>query len=118
MTKPLIFQFDFSCFDSLVKSTTTTTTPAPTVDSITTADEAIPITIGQVCKPINISNVRQGSSSAEQYWERFVLGIHTAKLGDLNIDINGYLQITIFHHCKIRINDHNIDSSICFMDLH
>lgn len=77
------------CFDSLVKSTTTTTTPAPTVDSITTADDAIPITIGQVCKPINISNVRQGSSSAEQYWERFVLGIHTAKLGDLNIDING-----------------------------
>ena len=37
---------------------------------------------GPVCKPIDEANIRQGESAAEQYWERFVLGIHKSKLGE------------------------------------
>ena len=75
--------------DGLAESSATTTT-TPTIDSMTTADEAVPITIGQICKPINASNVRQSSSAAEQYWEHTVLGIHNATLRAGTVDINGY----------------------------
>ena len=50
--------------------------------------EAIPTEPEPVCKPIDPSNIRVGESAAEQYWERFVLGINRAELGDLTVDLN------------------------------
>ena len=40
------------------------------------------------CKLIDDNNIRVGESAAEQYWERFVLGINRAALGELTVDLN------------------------------
>jgi len=75
---------NFRCVTSLgslegiqKQNTTNTTVPAEdiTIDEMMKNPEP-------VCKPIDIANVRQGESAAEQYWERFVLGIHKSKLGE------------------------------------
>ena len=49
-----------------------------------------------VCKPIDIANIRQGESAAEQYWERFVLGIHKSKLGEMTVTYDNDRYITHF----------------------
>ena len=51
-------------------------------------NEAVPNEEELVCKPIDPSNVRVGESAAEQYWERFVLGINRAALGELTVNLN------------------------------
>ena len=52
------------------------------------ANEAVPNEQELVCKVIDPSNVRVGESAAEQYWERFVLGINRAALGELTVNLN------------------------------
>ena len=52
------------------------------------ANEAIPNEQELVCKAIDAKNVRVGESAAEQYWERFVLGINRAALGELTVNLN------------------------------
>ena len=52
------------------------------------ANEAVPNEQELVCKAIDPKNIRVGESAAEQYWERFVLGINQAALGELSVDVN------------------------------
>ena len=51
-------------------------------------NEAVPNEEELACKVIDENNIRVGESAAEQYWERFVLGINRAALGELTVDLN------------------------------
>ena len=51
-------------------------------------NEAVPNEQEPACKLIDDNNIRVGESAAEQYWERFVLGINRAALGELTVDLN------------------------------
>ena len=78
---------NFRCFDGLSEGLSTTNKNAiPTVDGVSTSSPSSE----QICKPLSASNVRIGESSAEQYWERFVLGIDKAKLITTTTVLNRY----------------------------
>merc|ERR1719412_1522420 len=53
--------------------------------------------IEPVCKRIVENATRQGESAAEQYWERFVLGIHKSKLGEMTVTFDNDSTVTRTH---------------------
>merc|ERR1719150_528311 len=50
-----------------------------------------------ICKRIVENATRQGESAAEQYWERFVLGIHKSKLGEMTVTFDNDSTVTRTH---------------------
>ena len=87
--KQFYILFIFSCVELNLGDKPTTPDGLSTQnDTSIVANEAVPNEQEFVCKAIDPSNVRVGESAAEQYWERFVLGINRAALGELTVNLN------------------------------
>ena len=77
-----IFIHNYSCTTILQQQNLTlTNTTIPAEDN----SDTMMNDLGPVCKRIDPNATRQGESAAEQYWERFVLGIHKSKLGEMTV---------------------------------